>query len=106
MMYIIRQSDKEVAARAIRRTPDPVEPKSYNWHTGERRPLAKEQPFEDVCEVYADGHELEHIRKLHTNLPDVPTARSIVWRGDFAQFIYDHLPANGSVSVNETAHYR
>ena len=103
MMYIIRQSDKVKVAEHFNE-----EPKEYVWHVGEKRPRTPGTllGFEDVCEVYADGHELEHIRKIHTNLPDVPTAHSIIWRGDFAQFIYDHLPASGSVSVNETAHYR
>jgi hypothetical protein len=109
MMYIIRQSDKDAAIRFQQGSGRQCEPKEYNWHVGEKRPRHQGDllGFDDVCEVYADSHELEHIRRLHTNLPDVPTANSIVWRGDFAQFIYDHLPAFAKPAVlDESAHYR
>lgn len=101
MMYIIRQSDKD---KVLGKFND--EPRQYNWHISEQRPRTSNQAFEDVCEIYADGHELEYIRKKHTNLPDAPTAHSVVWRGDFAQFIYDHLPTRTFVPLDETIHYR
>lgn len=77
--------------------------REYTWHVGEPKPTARDvsnntskttgNPFEDVCQVYADGHELEHIRATFRNLPDVPEAHSVLWRNDNAQFIYDHLPS-------------
>ena len=102
-MYIIRQSDKDTAARRIG---DRNEPKEYGWHVGDPRPTEKNVPFEDVCEVYADGHELESVRSNYKNLPDVNNeCGGVVWRGDLAQFIYDHLPKYGA-KVDETSHFR
>jgi hypothetical protein len=110
MMYIIRQSDKDAAALMSRhsRHGDTVETKNYTWHVGEGRPRNSDQGFEDICEVYADGHELENVRKNYKNLPDVTNeCGGVVWKGDLAQFIYDHLPNFGSkAKLDETAHYR
>jgi hypothetical protein len=103
MMYIIRQCDKAKVAGKLN-----DEPEQYNWHVGEARPRERGgSGFEDVCEIYADGHELANIRKNYANLPDVPSAHSMTWKGQFAQFIYDHIPSFGNKArVNETAHYR
>lgn len=102
MMYLIRQSDKDRAAKLGGET------KEYPYHTGEGKPRHKNgEGFEDVCEVYADGHELEMIRRRYTNLPDVPSSASMTWKGDFAQFIYDHLIVReSSRATDETSHYR
>lgn len=88
MMYIIRKSCQSF--------PRP-------WRVEEARPELTPQAtrtdgaFEDVCEVQADGLELEYIRANFKNLPDMPENRMIRWRGDLAQFIYDHLPTRRSV---------
>jgi hypothetical protein len=108
MMYIIRQSDKDIAANAQRHTGRDYECRDYTWHVGDGRPVIKGVPFEDVCEVYADGHELADVRKNYKNLPDVSNeCGGVVWRGDLAQFIYDHLPNFGSrAKVGETIHFQ
>lgn len=79
------------------------------WHVGESKPMnvlfpvhsvfpgqfrdqERTEPFTDVATVHADGHELDYIRQHYTNLPDVPNKRIVTWRGELAQFIYDHLP--------------
>lgn len=76
-----------------------------SWHTGNKKPMCKVklpsvkglpddydyEPFDDVVEIQADGHELEYIRARFNNLPDCPNARVVTWTGDFAQFIYNHL---------------
>jgi len=68
------------------------------WHVNMGKPEVR--PFNtlerhtfQVVEVQADGHELLYIRKNFRQLPDCPEKGVVVWRGDFAQFIYDHLPS-------------
>lgn len=69
----------------------------HHWHVGEPKPCQfysdgeTTEDFPDVIEIQADGHELEHIRKRFTNIPDVPGARVVTWSGDIARFIYNHL---------------
>jgi hypothetical protein len=64
----------------------------YTWNIGDTKPRLKDgNTFDDVCEVYADGRELETIRRRCTNLPDVPSSGAMVWKAPFAQFIYDSL---------------
>jgi hypothetical protein len=109
MMYIVRQYDKDIAKqRQQHAAPRDEEVHSYNWHVGDAKPTKKGNPFDDVVEVYADGHELENVRRNYKNLPDVcGEIGGVVWRGDLAQFIYDHLPMMpGNRGLNETAHYR
>lgn len=108
MMYIVRQSDKDIVKLRQRNAGGDrnEEAYSYNWHVGEGRPSQKGVYFDDVVEVYADGHELESVRRNYKNLPDVSKEiGGVVWRGDLAQFIYDHLPIMRG-KVDETAHYR
>lgn len=64
----------------------------YTWNIGGTKPrLTDGNPFDDVCEVYADGRELETIRRRCTGIPDVPSSGAMVWKAPFAQFIYDSL---------------
>lgn len=76
-MYILRQL---------------VEEHQYTWHVGSKKPRQEDgNCFDDVCEVYADGPELECVRRRCTNIPDVPSSGCMVWKVPFAQFIYDSL---------------
>lgn len=61
-----------------------------NWHIGEKKPMTFGEPYMDIAEVQADGHELNYIRKRFINLPDIKGG-VVSWKGDWAQFIYDHL---------------
>lgn len=76
MMYILRSTRVE----------------EYTWNIGGTKPRLKDgNTFDDVCEVYADGRELDIVRRRCTNIPDVPSSGSMVWKAPFAQFIYDSL---------------
>jgi len=76
-MYVLRQADKLT---------------QHDWYVGGKKPRHKDgRPFEDVCEVYADGPELEKVRQRCINIPDIPGSASVVWKRPFAQFIYDSL---------------
>lgn len=45
-----------------------------------------------VCNfLQADGDELEYIQSMFQNIP-LTSNKVQKWRGDFAAFIYDHLP--------------
>lgn len=91
MLYIVRQCDVQVA-NVRKREGRQCEPRDYVWHVGQQRPcLVGDTPFEDVCEIQADGHELDHIRSRFKNLPDSPDSAVVRWKGEMAQFIYDHL---------------
>jgi len=97
MLYIVRKCDVEVAN--VRRREGcsrwrlrECEPYDYTWHVGLQRPCAVgDTPFGDVCEIQADCHELDYIRSRFKNLPDSPDSRVVRWKGEMAQFIYDHL---------------
>ena len=81
MMYILRQSDGISE-----------DPNQHTWHVGGKKPRQVDgNCFNDVCEVYADGQELASVRRRCTNIPDIPSSGSMVWKGPFAQFIYDSL---------------
>jgi len=78
-MYLVRKVDRESG-------------KNYTWRQGEKKPRHKDgAPFNDVVEFSADGKDLELIRKRFRNLPDIPEAGFVLWRGDLGQFIYDGL---------------
>lgn len=84
MLYILRQSDR--VGRSSEFTTQ------YTWYVGGTKPRHSDgNPFNDVIEVYADGSELESVRKRITGIPDVPAANCVVWKPPFAQFIYDSL---------------
>jgi hypothetical protein len=55
------------------------------WHVGNPKPS-----LQSCSEVQADGHELEHIKKCFSNIP-IALCSVVVWKGAFAQFIYDNL---------------
>lgn len=85
MMYIVRQSD-------IANSSFDKDPCQHAWHVGDKKPRQDDgNCFDDVCEVYADGHELESVRRRCSNIPDVPSSGCMVWKPPFAQFIYDSL---------------
>ena len=94
MLYFVRQCDRDMYKRdAFKRSNDrPVYEKDYSWHVGDGIPSG----FDDVCEVQADGHELDLILKRFPNLPiakyeNGDLKRVMLWSGDFAKFIYHNL---------------
>ncbi len=99
-MYIVRKED------LLHAEPGEREPHHYSWHVGDRRPTKNHYPFEDVTEVYADGDELDWVRQNYSNLPLANHCKGMVWRGDLAQFIYDHMPTYAGRASDETSHYR
>jgi hypothetical protein len=70
----------------VRKTPSGKEGRS--WHVNESSPFCEIEC--EVCEVQADGHELDYIQKLTDNLPMSHTY-TVIWKGVLAQFIYDNL---------------
>lgn len=61
------------------------------WHIGEARPGL----LNDICEeVQADGDELEYIENNFSNIPYRKGVSVLNWKGDIAQFIYDHIRAD------------
>lgn len=75
---------------------EPREESTFQWHVGEKvngNLIAKiETGTFRVVEIQADGHELQYIRDNFRNLPDAINQRVISWKGELAQFIFDHLP--------------
>lgn len=60
---------------------------NHYWAVSKPKPL-----FGGACiEVYATGEELVYVRNNFDNLPFPAGASKVVWKGDFAQFIYDNL---------------
>ena len=85
MMYILRQSE-------IVQTKVTDDLPQHTWNVGGKKPRQLDgNCFDDVCEVYADGPELESVRRRCTNIPDIPSSGCMVWKGPFAQFVYDSL---------------
>ena len=74
MMYIITETG--------RRTYD------FQWRIGQRVPLCETL---DVTMIQADGDELDMVRANFKNIPDNADRRVVVWRGVFAQFIFENL---------------
>lgn len=89
MLYIVR---KDKGGKKDERT----------WHIGNKKPIdvidmeclgqkyQETADFSDVIEIQADGHELEHIQANFSGIP-MSTKRVVNWKGEIAQFIYDHL---------------
>lgn len=75
---------------------EPREETSYQWHVGEKVNSNLAGKIETgtfrVTEIQADCDELQYIRDHFRNLPDCPSMRVVSWRGDWARFIFDHLP--------------
>lgn len=46
--------------------------------------------FTDVIGIQADGLELEYIQRNFSGIP-MSTKPVVYWKGEIAQFIYDHL---------------
>jgi hypothetical protein len=74
MLYIVRKTATGKEGRG--------------WHVNESSPFCEEEC--EVCEVQADGHELDYIQKLAAGLPMTRTY-TVIWKGVLAQFIYDNL---------------
>lgn len=66
-----------------------------SWHVGNSSPNIFDNEYEEdeivIVDCYADGHELEHIVKNFVNLPRQENKTSCVWRGVFAEFLWDNL---------------
>jgi hypothetical protein len=79
MLYIMRKAGNGKGESA------------YQWHVNQKSPTDdRDEPWENVCEIQADGHELDYIRRNLSGLPDKPNAGFLVWKGELAQFIYDN----------------
>jgi hypothetical protein len=85
MIYIVFQKDQisgHVKNGSLRHLGLQLEKRQ--WLAIDTQPVA-------VTSVYADGDELEFLRRNFTNIPFAST-RTQIWRGDFAAFIADNLP--------------
>ena len=49
------------------------------------------RPVEEITSIQADGDELEEIIEQFANLVYPKRGRVVTWRGEAAQFIYEHL---------------
>lgn len=67
MMYIVTKQDQEIM-----------------WHVGEKFPHL---PPHDVVEIYADGHELEHVQKYGHGL----RLATFIAKGQEARTVYKRL---------------
>jgi hypothetical protein len=74
----------------VRKTPSGKE--GRGWHVNEPSPFYEIEC--EVCEVEADGHELDYIRRHCKGLPDCPDKYTVVWKSVLAQFIYDNALQN------------
>lgn len=63
-----------------------IVPKTHEWRYGESLPLLKRA----CISVQADGTELHQIKSIFSNIP-FSNGSVQVWKGEFAQFIYDNL---------------
>lgn len=57
------------------------------WQLGETKPLI----LSPVTEIQVTGDELEHIITNFANLVYPVDSETVVWKGEMAQFIWDHL---------------
>lgn len=62
---------------------------SIGWHVCETKPTLSKGTV--VTYIQADGDELIFVLNQFDNLPHTK-GRVQIWRGIFAQFIYDNLP--------------
>ena len=46
---------------------------------------------ESIIGLTASGKELKHIHQRFRNIPSVSQKEKVVWRGVYAQFIFDNL---------------
>lgn len=74
------------------------------WHLGGKKPAdviplkdylgnpyQEIADFDDVILVQADGHELDFIKNHFIGVPMRLSFGVMVWKGEMAQFIYDHF---------------
>lgn len=94
MMYL--KEDKGLPVISIKRGPNvsigPAiradEPNdTHVWQCHDTWPLLQRP----CIEIQADGKELSHLKTCFANLPYNKNASVQVWKGDWAQFIYDNL---------------
>ncbi len=93
MLSITRKCDVDKTEKVRQHETGDAEPYSYMWYVQfEAIPcLPGGVLFTDVCEVYADGDELGYIIAHFKHVPYKAGKRSMVWRGEMAQFIYENL---------------
>lgn len=65
--------------------------KHVEWHTGEKIHQWNVIHYVAIL-VQVDGDELYYIEGNFPNLPRSRNGAVCKWRGDFAAFIFDHLP--------------
>jgi len=70
---------------------DPAGGKNVTWHVQSAKPLIPVSQYDsNVFYFMADGDELGYIMLRLRNIP-ITHGGICVWRGDWAQFIYDNL---------------
>lgn len=62
----------------------------FYWKLGEKKYLKFCLP-EDILSIQADGDELDEIRLRFDHIPLPKHRNSVIWRGEFAQFIWENL---------------
>lgn len=64
------------------------------WYVGDKygynNPISAD-PRGFQFEVEADGAELEYIKQNFTGIPFANHKDTVIWRGEFARFIIEHL---------------
>lgn len=73
---------------------DVVQERTLDWHVGETAPKdVIDDESVQVLDIYADGEELEYIRDYFVGIPMKRRAHGVLWRGEFARFIFDNMTA-------------
>lgn len=62
-------------------------PEFRSWNLGEEKPYERDS----VAELHASGEELRFIEQQFRGIPTVMRKETVIWRGVYAQFIYDNL---------------
>jgi hypothetical protein len=84
---MLRFTEKVVVKSIFHGGSSKEENHDHHWLVGHPKPL-----FGGECtSVYATDEELIYIRNNFDNLPFPSGAGKVVWRKEFAQFIYDNL---------------
>lgn len=89
MLFFTTNTGAEIEWHVGQKKPEIWQPKREKqfWPNGEEKALLD---VNIVVQVYADGDELDHIRKFFKNIPD-RMALDMTWFGETARFIHANL---------------
>lgn len=62
-------------------------PEFISWKLGQEKPHKNCA----VVEFRASDEELRHIEQVFRGIPTKNNTKEMIWKGDFAQFIFDNL---------------